>query len=325
MFCNYVFFALLSSLVLTTACGTDNCGRAFSKSLSSASAFCHTYTVAAASAIPTFASPCSSSSSRLPSFGLHDFNHSAKKLPTKRFSLPLTSTPTPSISTCPTATATTSSTVTISVPGSTVTITGKSVLSCSSLATSWVFQSERKLPLIAFQNPVTSTPLSCTTTTSSPTSTAAITTTCNPGGSQPTIFLIAQAPGSDINGANPYLYPTGPGPPGLPYETALGYKAGRSNTLFTFNDACNLVSLRYLLYIIPDATQNNIFFSTAADIAAADGTPAVCNLTNGLFQCTDFYDTIWVYCPDPNDGYLFLAIAGYTNCAQFQLMGQQFR
>ena len=79
------------------------------------------------------------------------------------------------------------------------------------------------------------------------------------------------------------------------------------------------------MYIIPDATQNNIFFSTAADIAAADGTLAVCNLTNGLFQCTDFYDTIWVYCPDPNDGYLFLAIAGYTNCAQFQLMGQQFR
>jgi len=65
-----LFFALLNSILVQNIfakCNSDNCLRAILASPNSASAFCHTYTVAPAPSLPAFVSACSASPSKLSS------------------------------------------------------------------------------------------------------------------------------------------------------------------------------------------------------------------------------------------------------------------
>jgi hypothetical protein len=68
-------------------------------------------------------------------------------------------------------------------------------------------------------------------------------------------------------------------------------------SLFTFNDACNLVSVDTGdIGILPAGATDQLFFFPDPGEYQGASVPAVCNLVEGLLQCNDQSANVFEYC-----------------------------
>ncbi|KAE9375270.1 hypothetical protein N431DRAFT_463368 [Stipitochalara longipes BDJ] len=282
MFRDYVLFALLSSLVGTTSagCNADNCLRALSNNPNSASAFCHTYTVAPAPSIPAFASPCSSSALRLSSAcscyaGVEYYNETSNYdyfelnwFENNVFEYLIVSYGCHSDCFINFYSHSYLRIYFLSVtdPVSTITIT---------------------LPASTITSVVPVGVETITTIDTIATVTVGPATTCNPGGTQPT-FALQVAVGWDGTGAYGVIGPTSGG------DYIALKSSSATASLFTFDDVCHIMELstEYIGNVSPTSIPDepgDLYFNDAAQVASdpTNYEAVFGNMVAGYLQCND--------------------------------------